>query len=110
MLNHQFLFSFMNMLMKVNIFNYVFSLYILYPTCNQIGGLIQYNASGLVVVNSYFTLSSELNKLITIGCDDFAMISPVAAIEKKNISSGCVSVCSNIKDVPVGSCSGLYFF
>ncbi|GKD95319.1 wall-associated receptor kinase 2-like protein [Tanacetum coccineum] len=74
---------------------------------NQTGGLIQDNSSGLVVANSYFTLSSELNKLITVGCDDFAMISPVAAIERKNISSGCVTVCSNIEDVPVGSCSGM---
>ncbi|PWA45866.1 EGF-like calcium-binding domain-containing protein [Artemisia annua] len=76
---------------------------------NQTGGQIQDNSSGLVVANSYFTLSSELNKLITIGCDDFAMISPVALIENKNISSGCVSVCSNVEDVPVGSCSGLNF-
>ncbi|GJR58890.1 wall-associated receptor kinase 2-like protein [Tanacetum coccineum] len=77
---------------------------------NQTGGLIQDNSSGLVVANSYFTLSSELNKLITVGCDDFAMISPVAAIERKNISSGCghIDECSDPNNKPCnGTCTNL---
>ncbi|GKA37162.1 wall-associated receptor kinase 2-like protein [Tanacetum coccineum] len=73
---------------------------------NQSGVVIQNTTSGLVVANSYFTLS-ELNKLIVIGCDEFAIISPVSGIEGKNITSGCVSVCSSVEDVPVGSCSGM---
>ncbi|PWA69913.1 Concanavalin A-like lectin/glucanase, subgroup [Artemisia annua] len=73
---------------------------------NQSGVVIQNTNSGLVVANSYFTLSA-LNKLIVIGCDEFAIISPVSGIEGKNITSGCVSVCSSVEDVPVGSCSGM---
>ncbi|KAI7735675.1 hypothetical protein M8C21_019839 [Ambrosia artemisiifolia] len=74
---------------------------------NQTGGVIQTTTSGLVVENSYFTISSERNKVFAIGCDDYAFVSPVFGIEGKNFSSGCVSVCSNVKDVPVGTCSGM---
>ncbi|KAI3666954.1 hypothetical protein L6452_41995 [Arctium lappa] len=73
---------------------------------NQIGEIISERPTGLVVSSSYFTLS-ELNKLIAVGCDDYSFISPVAGIEGKNFSSGCVSVCANVQDVPVGSCSGI---
>ncbi|CAH1429983.1 unnamed protein product [Lactuca virosa] len=73
---------------------------------NETGSVIQDNASGLVVQNSYFTIS-ELNKVIAVGCDDYSFVSPVSGIEGKNFSSGCVSVCSNVQDVPVGSCSGM---
>ncbi|PWA39024.1 EGF-like calcium-binding [Artemisia annua] len=66
---------------------------------NQSGVVIQNTNSGLVVANSYFTLSA-LNKLIVIGCDEFAIISPVSGIEGKNITSGCMGCCST--SVPAG--------
>lgn len=75
---------------------------------NETGSVIQDSASGLVVQNSYFTIS-ELNKVIAVGCDDYSFVSPISGIEGKNFSSGCVSVCSNVQDVPVGSCSGFRF-
>ncbi|KAI3788675.1 hypothetical protein L2E82_01448 [Cichorium intybus] len=76
-------------------------------TCyDQTGVIIQVNVSGLVVENSFYTLS-ELNKVIAVGCDDYSFTSPVAGIEGKNFTSGCVSVCSNVNDVSVGSCSGM---
>ncbi|XP_076892811.1 wall-associated receptor kinase 2-like [Bidens hawaiensis] len=73
---------------------------------NQTGFIIQNKASGLVVQNSYFTLS-ERNKVFAVGCDDYVFVSPVAGIEGKNFSSGCVSICSSVQDVPIGSCSGM---
>ncbi|KAK9069032.1 hypothetical protein SSX86_013148 [Deinandra increscens subsp. villosa] len=73
---------------------------------NQTGGLVRNQTSGLVVQNSYFTLS-ERNKVFAIGCDDYAFASPVSGIEGKNFTSGCVSVCSGAQDVTVGSCSGM---
>lgn len=45
--------------------------------------------------------------MIAVGCDDYSFVSPVSGIEGKNFSSGCVSVCSNVQDVPAGSCSGM---
>lgn len=76
---------------------------------DQTGVIIQNKTSGLVVENSYFTLS-ERNKVFAVGCDDYAFVSPVAGIEGKNFSSGCVSICSSVRDVPVGSCSGMETF
>ncbi|KAD3336508.1 hypothetical protein E3N88_32027 [Mikania micrantha] len=73
---------------------------------NQTGGVTRNTTSGLVVENSYFTISDR-NKVFAVGCDDYAFVSPVAGIEGKNFSSGCVSICSNVQDVPVGSCSGM---
>lgn len=73
---------------------------------NQTGGVIQDDASGLVVQSSYFTLS-ELNKVFAVGCDDYAYVSPVSGIEGKNFTSGCVTICSSARDVPVGSCTGM---
>ncbi|KAK9072296.1 hypothetical protein SSX86_008729 [Deinandra increscens subsp. villosa] len=73
---------------------------------DQTGEMIQTNASGLTLTNSYFTLS-ERNKVFAVGCDDYAFVSPVAEIEGRNFSSGCVSICSNVTDVPNGTCSGL---
>ncbi|KAI3676348.1 hypothetical protein L1987_85954 [Smallanthus sonchifolius] len=73
---------------------------------NQTGGVVQNYSSGLVVENSYYTLSAR-NKVFAVGCDDYAFVSPVAGIEGKNFTSGCVSICSDVKDVPVGSCLGM---
>ncbi|KVI03315.1 EGF-like calcium-binding, partial [Cynara cardunculus var. scolymus] len=68
---------------------------------SQIGETIYQSSSGLVVAESCFTLS-ELNKLIVVGCDDFSLVSPVGAIEGKNFSYGCVTICSSVQDVLVG--------
>lgn len=73
---------------------------------SEIGERIEDISTGLVVASSYFTLS-ELNKLIAVGCDDYSVISPVAGIEGKNFSSGCVTVCNGVGDVLAGSCSGM---
>nr|GEW04869.1 wall-associated receptor kinase 2-like [Tanacetum cinerariifolium] len=76
-------------------------------TCyNQTGGVIQDDVSGLVVANSCFMLS-QLNNLITVGCDEFAMISEVQAITSSSFTSvGCTAICSKVEDIPVGLCSG----
>nr|XP_043610018.1 wall-associated receptor kinase 2-like [Erigeron canadensis] len=66
---------------------------------NQTGGLVQDVRSGLTVYDSYFTLSSEKNKLFGIGCDDYFFFHPVQGIEGKDFTSGCVSLCKDVKDV-----------
>ncbi|PWA63453.1 EGF-like calcium-binding [Artemisia annua] len=48
---------------------------------NQTGGLIQDHKSGLVVAESYFMLS-QLNNLITVGCDEFTLMSEVSSSKK----------------------------
>ncbi|KAI5663392.1 hypothetical protein M9H77_22715 [Catharanthus roseus] len=47
---------------------------------------------------------SEANKFTVIGCDDFALIS---GSERRNFTSGCVSLCSKAEDVLDGYCSGI---
>ncbi|KAJ0626378.1 putative wall-associated receptor kinase, galacturonan-binding domain-containing protein [Helianthus annuus] len=74
---------------------------------DQTGNVTSFKPTGITAANSYFTFS-QLNNLIAVGCDDYAVISPVAGIEYKNFTVGCVSICSGVQDVPVGSCSGIH--
>ncbi|KAI3811843.1 hypothetical protein L1987_21575 [Smallanthus sonchifolius] len=75
-------------------------------TCyNPSGESTHFNTAG-VVVATCFTLS-QLNKLFLVGCDDFAIISPLSDIDQKKFSSGCVSLCSKAQDIIAGSCTGI---
>ncbi|XP_012832195.1 PREDICTED: wall-associated receptor kinase 3-like [Erythranthe guttata] len=68
---------------------------------NQVGNLTRETTVG-VKFPQYFSLS-DANKLITIGCDDLAIISGLGGI---NFTSGCVSRCSAKAEIVDGYCVG----
>lgn len=70
---------------------------------NRTGGLMRSNPAWIDLGETYFTIS-EVNKFMLIGCDDFALI---AGVQGRNFTSGCVSLCSNSRDVLDGFCSGI---
>ncbi|XP_060168869.1 wall-associated receptor kinase 2-like [Lycium barbarum] len=65
---------------------------------NQTGGVMNFS------LNSKPFSFSDLNKLMVVGCDDIGMI---ISFEGKNLSSGCISLCSEREDIIDGSCSGI---
>ena len=48
--------------------------------------------------------SDTENKLIVVGCDDYAL---VYGLHERTFTTGCVAGCSNLSDVIDGSCSGM---
>ncbi|POO01971.1 Wall-associated receptor kinase [Trema orientale] len=57
-----------------------------------------------MITRSKFPISGTRNKFVTVGCDTFGVI---VGDRGQNYSAGCISICSQIKDVVNGSCSGV---
>ncbi|KAM7478150.1 hypothetical protein LguiA_026363 [Lonicera macranthoides] len=66
------------------------------------GGLMNWTTTWTQLNETHFTFS-ELNKFMLVGCDDLAIIK---GYRGRNFTSGCMSVCSNSREVLRGSCSG----
>ncbi|KAM7481504.1 hypothetical protein LguiB_006087 [Lonicera macranthoides] len=70
---------------------------------DQSGGLMEDWTSGSSVLNEAHFTFSVLNKFMLVGCDDLAIIEGYWG---RNFKSGCMSFCSDSRDVLNGSCSG----
>ncbi|KAH9607696.1 hypothetical protein KSS87_010959 [Heliosperma pusillum] len=76
------------------------------------GNVSSQGGSSFDIYASPFTYSSTSNKLTVVGCDDYAYIYMSGGIQSQknnayNFRTGCLALCSNLKEVINGSCSGL---
>ncbi|KNA16208.1 hypothetical protein SOVF_091140 [Spinacia oleracea] len=76
------------------------------PQGNEVSG----STGNFDIYDSPFTYSNT-NKLIVVGCNDYALISASAGTVSRgsqfNFRAGCLALCSNPNEVIQGSCSGL---
>lgn len=70
---------------------------------DRTGSLILMNQASNDLSGMPFSYS-ELNKFITIGCDEMALIT---GTDGRNFTIGCFTICSKSEDVIAGKCSGI---
>ncbi|KAL8517231.1 hypothetical protein ACS0TY_015453 [Phlomoides rotata] len=70
---------------------------------DRTGSVTLFNRASSNIIGTAFSYS-ELNKFTVVGCDDVALVSGAGG---RNFTSGCVTLCSNSKDVIDGYCSGI---
>ncbi|GMY06629.1 wall-associated receptor kinase 2-like [Fagus crenata] len=79
-------------------------MYIALDCYNEWGTPLENNTQPFLGAAS-FTVSDTQNKFVAVGCDTYAYLNGYKNGEL--FSTGCVSVCQNISNIPNGTCSGI---